>query len=209
MYKKILLLVFSLALLVLIAACDSTGSGTSKTGDSDAPVIESIEQKSGTGGDIIDIYVNYNPSKYGRDDFSVLIDGAKIELTVKYLNGKQFEFKLPYDLEVGTRAIAVELGGKKSNEVEFEVLAPEISSIDLSVISFMYYNDVQIIISGNNLGLSVDKVKVTLNGQEQKIDSVWKTGIKVTVLKGISSGNLVVFINGKEMKSFPITVKAS
>lgn len=73
----------------------------------------------------------------------------------------------------------------------------------------MYYNDAQIIISGNNLGFSKDKVKVTLNGQELEIKTVYKTGIKVTVEKGITSGNLVVFINGKEMKSFPITVKVS
>ena len=211
MYKKVSIFVLSAVLLLSMAACGKNESGSTKTGDSKAPVIESIKQKSGTGGDIIDVYVNYDASKYGRDDFAVLIDGVKIELTTKYLSGKQFEFKLPYDLEVGKRAIAVELGGKKSNEVEFEILPPEITSIDLSVISFMYYNDADIIISGNNLGFSTDtdKVKVTLNDQELKIKNVSKTGITVRVEKGITSGNLVVFINGKEMKSFPITVKAS
>ncbi|MDD2268394.1 MAG: hypothetical protein PHY15_02450 [Eubacteriales bacterium] len=209
MYKKAFMLLFSLFFLMFMASCGNADSVTSKSVDTNAPVIESITQKSGTGGDIIDIYVNYDASKYGRDDFSVLIDGVKVELTTKYLSGKQFEFALPLNLEAGKKSIAVELGGKKSNEVEYEILKPEITSIDLSEISFMYYNEVSVIIGGNNLGFSKDKVKVTLNERELEIETVYKTGIKVILEKGISSGDLVVYVNGKEMKTFPITISES
>lgn len=209
MYKKIFMLLFSLFFLMFVSSCGDADSAVSKNVETNAPVIESITQKSGTGGDIIDIYVNYDASKYGRDDFSVLIDGVKAELTTKYLSGKQFEFALPLNLEAGKKSIAVELGGKKSNEVEYEILVPEITSVDLSEISFKYYNEVSVIISGNNLGFSKDKVKVTLNEKELEIETVYKTGIKVNLEKGISSGDLVVYVNGKEMKTFPITISES
>jgi len=207
MYKKASLFVLSVVLLLFMAACGKTDSGSSTTGGSDAPVIESITQTSGTGGDVIDISVNYDASKYGREDFTVLIDGVKAELTTKYLSGKQFEFALPLNLEAGKKAIAVELGGKKSNEVEYEISSPEITSVNLSEISFVYMSEATLEISGSNLGFSADKVKVTLNGQELKINTVNKSAITVIVEKGVSSGNLVIFINGKEMKTFPITIK--
>lgn len=209
MYKKVSLFVLSAALLLCMAACGKTESNSNKTGDLDAPVIESITQKSGTGGDVVDINVNYDASKYGRDDFTVLIDSVKAELTTKYLSGKQFEFALPLNLEAGKKAIAVELGGKKSNEVEYEILTPEITSVNPSEISFAYMSEATLEISGSNLGFSTDKVKVTLGGQELKVDAVSKSSIKVIVQKGVSSGNLVIFIDGKEMNSFPITIKES
>lgn len=209
MYKKVALLVLSAVLLLCMAACGKTDSGSDTTGGSDAPLIESITQKSGTGGDVIDINVNYDASKYGRDDFTVLIDGVEAELATKYLSGKQFEFALPLNLEAGKKAIAVELGGKKSNEVEYEILVPEITSVNLSEISFVYMSEATLEISGVNLGFSADKVKATLNGQELKVDAVSKSSIKVIVQKGVSSGNLVISINGKEMKTFPIIIKES
>mgnify|MGYP000983001055 CR=1 FL=1 len=209
MYKKASLFVLSVVLLLFMAACGKTESNPNKTGNSNAPVIESIAQKSGTGGDVVDININYDASKYGRDDVNVLIDGVKAELTTKYLSGKQFEFALPLNLEAGKKAIAVELGGKKSNEVEYEILTPEIASVNLSEISFVYMSEATLEISGSNLGFSADKVKVTLSGQELKVDAVSKSSIKVIVQKGVSSGNLVISINGKEMKTFPITIKES
>lgn len=209
MNKKASLFVLSVVLLLFMAACGKTDSGSNTTGGSDAPVIESITQTSGTGGDVVDINVNYDASKYGRDDFTVLIDGVKAELTTKYLSGKQFEFALPLNLEAGNKVIAVELGGKKSNEVKYEVLAPEITSVNLSEISFVYMSEATLKISGSNLGFSADKVKVTLSGQELKVDAVSKSNIKVIIQKGVSSGNLVISINGKEMKTFPITIKES
>lgn len=207
MHKKIWLFILSMMVLLCVAACGKTESGSIKVGNSDAPVIESITQKSGTGGDVVDITVNYDASKYGRDDFTVLIDGVKAELTTKYLSGKQFEFALPLNLEAGKKAIVVELGGKKSNEVEYEIVAPEITSVNLSEISFAYMSEAALEITGSNLGFSTDKVQVTLGGQELKVDAISKSSMKVIVQKGVSSGNLVIFINGKEMKTFPITIK--
>ncbi len=197
----------SAVLLICMAACELKETGSNKTGDSDAPVIESITQKSGTGGDVIDIFVNYDANQYGKGDFNILLDGVKIELTTKYLSGKQFEFALPLNLETGKKAIAVELGGKKSNEVEYEILTPEITSVDLSEISFMYFDEVTLKIKGNNLGFSLDKVKVTLAEQELTVKNVAKDEIQVAVQKGASSGDLVVFVNDKETKAFPIKIK--
>ena len=209
MFRKIFFIILSIAIAIFISSCETKKTDSSKQNNLDAPKIESITQKNGTGGDIVDIYVNYDASKYGKDDFVVLIDGVEAELTVKYLSGKQFEFALPLNLEAGKKLIAVELGGKKSNEVEYEILTPQITSINVSEISFMYYNEASIIINGNNLGFSKDKVKVTLNDEELKIETVNKNGITVIVEKGVSSGNIVVSINDKEMKSFPITVRDS
>lgn len=206
MYKKVLLCILGAVILLCAAACDDTGSGAAKSGGSDAPVIESITQKSGAGRDIVDIYVKYDMFKYKIVDFILLIDGEVAEPTARYLNGKQFEFGMPLNLEAGKRLISVEIGGKRSNQVEYEILPPEITSLDLTNIYFTYYNDVDFVISGKNLGFTPDRVKVTLNGQELEIKSVSTTGIKVVVHKGISSGSLVVYINGKEMNTFQLTV---
>ncbi len=223
MYKKVIFPIFILMLAVALTACGGQSSGgkasdsagatgsanSAKSGNSEGPVIESVSPQNGTGGDIVDLNVNYDASKYGRDDFVVLLDGEKISLTTKYLSGKQFEFALPLNLEAGNKRLAVELGGKASNEVEFEILPPEITAISLSEISFAYMSEATIEISGSNLGFSPDNIGVTLGGQALKVDAVSKDKIIVIVQKGASSGALIVSVNGKEIKTFQVTVKAS
>ena len=223
MCKKVIFPIFILMLAVTLTACGGQSSGgkasdaagaagsasSSKSQSSEAPVIECISPQSGTGGDIVDLSVNYDASKYGRDDFVVLLDGEKVSLMTKYLSGKQFEFALPLNLEAGNKSLAVELGGKTSNEVGFEILPPEITAISLSEISFAYMSEANDRDCRKQSRFFGGQHRRPLGGQALKVDAVSKDKIIVMVQKGVSSGDLIISVNGKEIKTFQVTVKAS
>jgi len=170
------------------------------------PVIESIAQTEGTGGDIIDLTVDYDATGVSRDSFTVLIDGQEAKIGSAGLSGKQFEFSLPLDLTMGKKTIEVLLKGKKSNSVSFEVKPPVIESISNSDFRFMYVSEAEFKINGKNLGYSKDKVKVSLNGKDLEIISINKDFINLIAKKGIQAGDIVVIVDGKEMKRFPVKV---
>lgn len=59
---------------------------------------------------------------------------------------------------------------------------------------------------GKYLGYSPDKVKITLNGQDIKVDSVSRDALLFKLKKGIKSGDVIISINAKEIKKFPLKV---
>jgi hypothetical protein len=158
------------------------------------PIISNLSKTTGSIGGLVTI----NGSKFGstRSDGSVEFNGAPCTEITSW-NDTKIEAKVPSNATSGD--VIVKVKGELSNKINFQIVGPQITSIDPGSAKV---GDV-IFIYGIYFGNDKSKGEVFFNSIKASEISSWtNTSISVKVPTGATSGNIVVRVDGVQSNQY-------